>query len=84
MPKNPSNLLIFRQTACMRKIFSSYLLAYLYLMKKFAKVLRNPYSVPVWETPNRPPDKKIVPAFLQTGLLIKMEVCAHTTRLPKK
>jgi hypothetical protein len=53
-------------------------------MKKFAKVLRNPYSVPVWETPNRPPDKKIVPAFLQTGLLIKMEVCAHTTRLPKK
>ncbi len=34
-------------------------------MKKSAKVLRNHYSAPVWETPNRPPNiKYIVPAFL--------------------
>jgi hypothetical protein len=33
-------------------------------MTKSAKVLHNPYFVPVWETPNRPPNKKcIVPAI---------------------
>ncbi len=33
-------------------------------MKKRAKVLRKPCSTPVWETPNRPPNRTCkIPAF---------------------
>jgi hypothetical protein len=31
-------------------------------MKKSAKVLRNPYSAPIWETPNRPTNTKCIVA----------------------
>jgi hypothetical protein len=51
-------------------------------MKKPAKVLRNPYSAPVWKATNRHPNINVLfPHFLETE---KMPVCALTFRLPKK
>jgi hypothetical protein len=45
------------------RIISSYSLAHFYLMKKSAKVMRNLYSAPVWETPNNLPNIKCSHAF---------------------
>jgi hypothetical protein len=56
-------------------------------MKKTAKVLRNPYSAPAWETPNRLPNIKCTVEFtyfLEAGSLKKMAVCAQSTCLPTK
>jgi hypothetical protein len=49
-------------------------------MIKSGKMLRNPYSSPFLETPNRPPNIKcIVPAFFGNLFgLKKMAVGAHT------
>jgi hypothetical protein len=52
-------------------------------VKKSAKVLRSPFSPPVWETPSKQKMFEF-PHFLETVSLKKMAVCAHTTRLPKK
>ncbi len=57
--KNPSNLLILRQTACIESFLPIGWRSFI-----SAKVRRHPLSASVWETPNRHPNIKcIVPAF---------------------
>jgi hypothetical protein len=71
-----SNLLFLRQAAFIKFFLPIRFFGTVLFSKKSAKMLRNPYSAPVSETPNRTPNiKYIVPAFHG-----KVAVCAHTTR----